>query len=365
MTDETDTVQSFKTRTYSVRDFEEWQERKELVLAPKFQRRDVWSNKARSYLIDTILRGKPIPKLYMRVEMNPSTRQTIREIVDGQQRLRTVLMFLEDGFPVSRAHYEELGGQRFSELSSAFQKRILQYEFAVDLLQDMPDIEVYDTFARINTYAEKLKPQELRHAKWFGEFRSSVYSLSKSLIPFFEKHKIFSEKQILRMVEAEFVSELLLAVLAGVSEGNKGTIDNAYRDFDDALANRARIETRFLAIFDLIGNVFSDGLRASRFRATRLLYPLFCALFHMQYELPKLAGARRVIHVAGYPKVRAALEEIAHEIDSLSEKGQPTERVFPADTVGFYESWEEHWVHATNRRAMAQYICGRVVKALK
>ena len=55
--------QLFNTRNYSIRDFEEWDSRNELVLQPKFQRRDVWSDKARSYLIDTIVRGKPIPKI--------------------------------------------------------------------------------------------------------------------------------------------------------------------------------------------------------------------------------------------------------------------------------------------------------------
>src|SRR3989449_3547718 len=90
--------QRFNTRNYSVSDFEEWHEKGELVLAPKFQRRDVWSDKARSYLIDTIVRGKPIPKIYMRQDVNPKTRRTKREIVDGQQRLRSVLSFIkEDG----------------------------------------------------------------------------------------------------------------------------------------------------------------------------------------------------------------------------------------------------------------------------
>lgn len=96
--------QRFHTRNISVRDFEQWDERSELVLAPKFQRRDVWKPLARSYLIDTIIQGKPIPKLYMRQDINPRTRKTTREIVDGQQRLRTVLSFLKDDFPVSNAH---------------------------------------------------------------------------------------------------------------------------------------------------------------------------------------------------------------------------------------------------------------------
>src|SRR5512147_2961474 len=97
--------QRFNTRNYSVRDFEEWSGREgELVLAPKFQRRSFWNPKARSYLIDTIIRGKPIPKLYMRQDVNPKNRRITREIVDGQQRLQTVLGYLKDGFKVLRTH---------------------------------------------------------------------------------------------------------------------------------------------------------------------------------------------------------------------------------------------------------------------
>src|SRR6266446_2213091 len=150
--------QRFNTRNYSVRDFEEWNGKGELQLAPKFQRRVVWSDKARSYLIDTIIRGKPIPKIYMRQDTNPKTRRTTREIVDGQQRLATVLNFLKDGFKISKSHHDDFGGMTFSDLDTQTQRDILKYEFAVDLLQDMPDPEVFNIFARINMYSEKLKP---------------------------------------------------------------------------------------------------------------------------------------------------------------------------------------------------------------
>ena len=197
--------QRFSTRNYSVRDFEEWCSKDELVLAPKFQRREVWNDKARSYLIDTILRGKPIPKIYMRQDTNPATRRTRREIVDGQQRLKTVLNFLKDGFKISKTHNEEFGGKFFSGLDVDTQRDILKYEFVVDLLQDMPDKDVYDVFARINTYAVSLKAQELRNAKWFGEFKTSVYVLANDFVTFWENNKIFTPKQMLRMAEAESI----------------------------------------------------------------------------------------------------------------------------------------------------------------
>src|SRR5437667_8940487 len=119
--------QRFNTRNYSVRDFEEWQEKGELILAPKFQRREVWSDKARSFLVDTIIRGKPIPKIYMRQDTNPKTRRTTREIVDGQQRLHTVLIFVKDGFKINKSHNQDFGGKYFSQLDTVNQSDILRY----------------------------------------------------------------------------------------------------------------------------------------------------------------------------------------------------------------------------------------------
>lgn len=358
--------QLFNTRNYSVRDFEEWSERDELVLAPKFQRRAVWSPKARSYLIDTILRGKPIPKLYMRQNVVPATRRTTREIVDGQQRLRTALDFIKDRFKISKSHHEEYGGSLFSELDSDIQKDILKYEFVVDLLQDMPDPEVHDVFARINTYSEKLKAQELRNAKWFGDFKSCVYSLTKECVAFLERNKVFTSKQILRMAEAEFISELLLAMQEGIREGKKSVIDSAYKKYDDRFPNRRRHEKYLLEVFDVIGGIVGNELpQLKRVRATRLFYPLFCSIYHTKFGLPRLHAPRSTFKVKDYPTLKKVLEEV----DSLILKIQAAERAeeeitLSADDKRFYDAYDEHWVHATNRTILTQYLCRHFAKVL-
>lgn len=359
--------QLFHTRNYSVRDFEEWNERGELVLAPKFQRREVWNPKAKSYLIDTIVRGKPIPKLYMRQTMNPTTRRTTREIVDGQQRLSTVLNFIKDGFKMSRAHHEDFRGMFFSQMDSQTKNEILKYEFVVDLLQDMPDNEVYDIFARINTYAEKLKPQELRNAQWFGEFKSSVYGLARDTVTFLEKNEVFTAKQILRMAEAEFISELLLAMEEGIREGNKAVLDQAYADYDDDFPNRKKHEKRFRETVDIIASIVGDDLpKLERIRATRLFYPLFCSIYHMAFGLARLQAPRRSIGVSDYPKVKTALEEINEFVAETAAAAKSAKQSYiSAEQSKFYESYSEHWVHAANRTVLTHYICKQIVRALK
>ena len=106
-------MSTHKPRGYSVNDFLSWHERQELVLQPKFQRRDVWSPKAKSHLIDTILRGLPIPIIFIRQDVDPQKRRTIREVVDGQQRLRSVISYSKDEFPVLKSQNPTFGGQTF------------------------------------------------------------------------------------------------------------------------------------------------------------------------------------------------------------------------------------------------------------
>lgn len=358
--------QLFSTRNISVRDFEEWRDRGELVLAPKFQRREVWSDKARSYLIDTILRGKPIPKLYMRQDVNPTTRRTKREIVDGQQRLHTVLTFIKDGFKISKAHHPDYGGKYFSGLDTETQRDILKYEFVVDLLQDMPDGEVYDLFARINTYSEKLKPQELRNALWFGEFKSSVYQLAKEFVGFIGDSKVFSAKQILRMAEAEFISELLLAIHEGIREGKKSVIDSCYKKYDDQFLNRKLHEKRFRETMDAIGEMAGEDLPKLKFRATRLFYPLFCAMYHMKFDLPRLQAPKTTIKASDYPKLKMVLERIDNLIDTIKAAEDAHEDIdVSAEDRKFYDAYSEHWVHADKRTILTQYLCKQFVKVLK
>src|SRR5947209_9888087 len=103
-------MKNFDTRAYSINDFLEWSNSGQLELNPRFQRRSVWTDNARSYLMDTIIRGKPIPKFFIRQKLNPLTRSSIREVVDGQQRLRTILLYLDDGFQISRRHNQQYGG---------------------------------------------------------------------------------------------------------------------------------------------------------------------------------------------------------------------------------------------------------------
>ncbi len=95
-----------------------------------------------------------MPKLLLMQDVKD--RRNIRVVVDGQQRLRAILEYVEGGFAISRAHSREHAGVRFDDLPGEIQSDLLKYEIGVDLLYDLPYGDLLDIFARLNTYTGKL-----------------------------------------------------------------------------------------------------------------------------------------------------------------------------------------------------------------
>jgi hypothetical protein len=104
-----------------------WQRQGLLDLNPPFQRRSVWAPGAKSYLIDTVVRNLSTPLIFLRETIDLETLQQRREVIDGQQRLRTVFAFVDptllpdydeakDAFLVRREHNSAVAGRSFTAL---------------------------------------------------------------------------------------------------------------------------------------------------------------------------------------------------------------------------------------------------------
>ena len=102
-----------------------------IVVNREYQRSEgVWPPAARSYLIDTILCGFPIPKLSLYQRTDLRTRTTIKEIVDGQQRSTTILSFYNNEFRLTGKG--EFTGKSFVSLEEVEQTKFLDYALSVD-----------------------------------------------------------------------------------------------------------------------------------------------------------------------------------------------------------------------------------------
>jgi hypothetical protein len=345
-------------RTYSVGDFSKWNSQSELVLAPKFQRRDIWSPKARSYLIDTIIRGFPIPIIFIRQKMNIQQRSEIREVVDGQQRIRAVLDFLTDKFTVSKSHNKELADRVFSDLDEVTQTAILEYEFSVVVLPGASDADVLEVFSRLNTYQERLNRQELLNAKYAGAFKITVFELGREHLEFWTRNGILSHRRILRMGEAELAGELVIAMLDGLQDKKK-SLKDFYEKFDDEFPDSDRTKARFHATIEAVSAILGPLLPFIVFRRRVLFYSLFLAFYDVLFGLPKSPtnpeGRTFELPESVWPGIRTRFEAAN---DALSA---------PEPTKEWREFWDASRRQTDNvepRRIRHKYLWNLIVEGL-
>src|SRR5579885_2211015 len=138
-----------------------------LRLSPKYQRNAIWSIGQKCFLIDSLISGCPIPQVYINIKTEGLGRdkKTIYEVVDGQQRLRAILEFLNDewslvattakSYPVSDL-YKKYLGKKYSELPDPIQNTIWDYQIAVQELRGKDPQEIHGLFRRLNYVVESL-----------------------------------------------------------------------------------------------------------------------------------------------------------------------------------------------------------------
>src|SRR5690349_17620688 len=74
-----------------------------IIKDPEYQRNgDIWSLEKKQLLIDSIINRYDIPKLYFHKFEREEARRTGKTyaIIDGRQRLETIIHFMEDQFPL-------------------------------------------------------------------------------------------------------------------------------------------------------------------------------------------------------------------------------------------------------------------------
>jgi hypothetical protein len=328
-------MKNYDSRTYSINDFVGWDRQKELELNPIFQRRPVWSDKAKSYLIDTILRGKPIPKIFIRQKVNVTTKTTVREVVDGQQRLRSILSFIKDGFVVSRQQNREHGGLHFSQFDEDFQAQILSYEISVDLLINLPDAEVLDIFSRLNSYAIILNEQEKINANHFGPFKVLADEVGRKYLEYWKNQKILSPNNILRMAEVNLVADLLIAMMEGIKSKKqvKKYYDQYENEFDADVDN---LTERFDKVINTIALLYPEGISATEFIRPLLFYTLFTTVAHRVHGLPGIDGKKLPLMQT------STIETARNKLDRISE-------LFVAEDISLLRRNEQQFLQDCRR----------------
>jgi hypothetical protein len=258
-----------------------------LILRPPFQRRPVWTDEEKSFLVDTILRGYPVPEIY--VYATPGTGESASDtlaIVDGQQRLRTCLEFLADKFPITfDTHKLEplytlsdtpWFNKRYSELDKNLQDAFRRYKLIVRDLEGVSDEEIRHMFHRLNQSNVSLNSQELRYSMYQGGLLEVVEKLAKR--EEWEEFRIFTQIQRRRMLDSEYITELVIGYLHW-PQNKKDNIDHYYRQYAADFPFAEDVTRRFSEVLKYLIKIFpSPRMSGTRWYRKSDFYTLFLAI---------------------------------------------------------------------------------------
>lgn len=259
-----------------------------LTIKPPYQRKPVWAAKQKCKLIETILLGLPIPEIFIQQSTTPEG-DTTYAIVDGQQRIRTVLQFigadLDPDQQESNKFVLELlpddskwKGLTFSMLSDEEKKDFYGYRFVVRYLNTNSDEQVRDMFRRLNQFLTPLKPQELRNAIYSGPFAQLAENLGDS--EYWAENGIVGPASIRRMGDIEFISELLIGVMHGPQGGSSSVIDAyyaEYEDYEDSFPEQVRTRRLFGETLRIIQAALPE-IKQTRWSNKSDFYTLFVGI---------------------------------------------------------------------------------------
>lgn len=264
--------------------------RRELLnMDPPYQRRSVWNDRYREQFIDTILLDYPVPAVFLFARVSDSGDSDY-ELVDGKQRLTTVFDFVQDKFPVSeQSEVAAFRGRYFTSFSSDDKVAFFEYDFPVEYLPTNNEQVINNIFDRLNRNTAKLTFQELRHARFNGEFITHAENMATWMEKRFERaFPRITEQSKRQMKDVEIVASLLLFLEEGPKGYSAIALDEAFASRDSDWESADRVTEEFKRVIDYLAQLFrlpeGQFIPQSRFRNQADFYSLFGAIAELTRE---------------------------------------------------------------------------------
>lgn len=293
--------------TVTIQDIVHLYENDRLNLSPGFQRDSVWTENDRQKLIESILRGFPLPSIFL--HKREKNGQTHYDVIDGKQRIETILMFMGRIRGNRFGTRFQLPGEDgkdwvdWNKLKHRKQQHMVEGYELQKIQVDGELAEVIDLFVKINSTGKALTAAERRKAKYYEDpFLKRAAKLARRFGSYFREQRILSAGQILRMKDVELLCELMISISKGDVINKKAALDRVMesksmtpaqlektsRQTMTALNRMRRMfpelgRTRFSKISDfysmavLIAKFESEGLILSDRSRNRLAWDLLVA----------------------------------------------------------------------------------------
>jgi uncharacterized protein with ParB-like and HNH nuclease domain len=230
------------------------------IFIPTYQRNFVWDSDRQSKFIESVLLGLPIPYIF-----SADTDGRL-EIVDGSQRLRTLVSFFTNNLVLKNLEILiSLNGFKFKDLIKSRQRKFLNSTIRMIALSDKSDEDVrFMMFERINTGSALLKDMEKRKGIFGGKFMDFVYN-ECSQHPLFIRNTKFTERLEKRGEPQELIirffaySDNYKGVKSGVNEFLNDFVDLKNKSFD-----KERYSEEFDKMLKFVDKYFPDGFIKSQ-----------------------------------------------------------------------------------------------------
>lgn len=217
-----------------------------LDLSPSFQRRFVWTQSHQEQFIDTILKGFPFPEIYVcQGETDFEKIITKQKVIDGQQRLTTIMNYIDSKFEKNTSVVSN-----YKDLTEKERKSFLEYQVVVRDLGYIEDDSVKEVFRRINLTKFKLEDVEIHNAIYDGKFIELAKELSQNID--LSKYNVFYDSQIVRMVDIHF----FLSVLATLERDGYFSLDSEIEkcvvEFNEEFSNYQIRKDQVMSSFNIL-----------------------------------------------------------------------------------------------------------------
>lgn len=161
-----------------------------LFVNRKYQRKLVWAIDEKEKLIDSIIKGLPIPLILFAENPRGSGNY---EIIDGLQRLNAIFAYIENCFPYKETYFDYTEFTRVKQLvdegklkviantkklTKEDTAKLLEYTLAVTIFPSDDEDSIKDVFGRINAHGKQLSNQEKRQAGSTTDLSNTVRRLA-------------------------------------------------------------------------------------------------------------------------------------------------------------------------------------------
>lgn len=297
--------------------FKDRLEEESLIFKPPFQRNPVWLNKHKAYLVDTVLRRLPVPEVYIQKETDEAG-STVYAVVDGQQRIRSLLEFTRGDVELMEAYSPGRDSQTWDDLNNDEKRAFWNYRLLTREIEEASDADLRDLFRRLNQHTITLNAQELRNARFKGDFIHTVTDLADQ--EFWAEERIVRASEIRRMLDIEFVAELLVGIMHG-PQNKKSTLDGFFQAYEEEIPNKPTWVARFEGSRGAVAQLL-PGLRDTRWRGKSDFYSLFLAVDALmqrgRLRRRRVRKAERTVRSFGEAVTRRLSKEGATEPTSKS-----------------------------------------------